>query len=148
MLKVTVELLPFGQESGRKTLLEVDIGNIGPAGFDKYNYSYNISGDPWRGVDPYTSGHVFGYDRNKPLVNLLSEVFTSAVEPEVSPDQLDMLNFAKTLHSRYEKHARAGKEGWEGCDIEYLWELLDKNAQELDPVDVGVLAWMIYERTT
>lgn len=142
MLKVTVEVHPFGSAPDAYKVLEADIWNAGHNRLDPftYDYGYTISGPSWRGVSPAAQGEVKGYDRNQPLSDLLHIVFAK-------PEDRLMKHFSAEMRSRFEMHAENGKAGWEGCDIEYLWELLDKNAQQLDPIDVGVLAWMIYERT-
>ena len=78
MLRVTVELVPFGLETMKKAILTTTIANVGKAGPDSYNYYYSLTGETWQGKSPDAEGDILNHDRNQPLVNLLAEVFKDA----------------------------------------------------------------------
>jgi len=82
MLRVTVEIVPFGFESIKRTLYEMEIINIGEEGITytkkgEPRYSYSVrTKNPGDGK-PETVRHgvlVRKFDRNKPLVVLLKKI--------------------------------------------------------------------------
>lgn len=80
MLRVKVELEPFGRTIGGKQLAEIRIWNTTGKGFTaKHNYEYEIvEPEPIDGYAPYIrKGTIRGYDRNQPVVELLKAVLNN-----------------------------------------------------------------------
>lgn len=73
MLRVTVELVPYGMENWKVNLLEMSIANEGKNDFDDrlYDYSVNYTLD---GV--YRQTQVKGLNREVPIDNFLFQVLT------------------------------------------------------------------------
>ena len=77
MLRVTVELVPFGRQERATPIAVMVIGNIG---IDEKGYSYSyIYKEPKPIVGPpiSISGILTGYDRNNNVMNLLREILTN-----------------------------------------------------------------------
>lgn len=66
MLKVTVELLPFGGEEGKKTLLTFDIANDGTGTYERGNYKVRRSHN-----EEWIEGIVKDYPRTSYNVRVL-----------------------------------------------------------------------------
>jgi hypothetical protein len=78
MLRVKIELEPFGMTIGGKQLAEIRIWNTTGKGFTaKHNYDYEIyEPEPIAGSPVIKRGSIRGYDRNKPVTELLKKVLT------------------------------------------------------------------------
>lgn len=60
MIRVTIELFPFGEESRRQVLAEVDIANDGTGDNHTGNYKYKVRN---KGGADWKSGAVRGFRR-------------------------------------------------------------------------------------
>lgn len=79
MLRVKIELEPFGMTINSKTLAEIKIWNTTGAGFTaKHNYEYEMLEPAPMGHDGpiMKRGSIKGYDRNQPVTELLKLVLT------------------------------------------------------------------------
>ncbi len=70
MLRVKVEIVPFGMESCAKELAEIIIINTGKGDHDIGEYRYTIEGT---GADA-SCGEIHNFDRRRGSVELLKEV--------------------------------------------------------------------------
>jgi len=81
MLRVTVDLVPFGCEDIKKNLYTLEIANIGWLGVTidkngKKGYSYRVRSIDEKGKKKDHGIMVKGFDRDKPayeLINLITE---------------------------------------------------------------------------
>jgi hypothetical protein len=79
MLRVKIELEPFGMTIGGKQLAEIRIWNSTGKGYTaKHNYEYEIyEPEPLSQDKPIMKrGSIRGYDRNQPVLELLKRVLT------------------------------------------------------------------------
>lgn len=78
MLKVTVELFPFGDETRRKTISTFDIANDGKGSFEKGNYifrSESLTGGTWSKT--LVSNHDRKEDVERLIMKVLNEFYAS-----------------------------------------------------------------------
>lgn len=82
MLRVKVELEPFGMTINGKQLAEVRIWNSTGKGLtSKHNYEYElIEPNPLVGPAIIRRGSIVGYNREQPVVNLVSKVLQEALD--------------------------------------------------------------------
>ena len=81
MLRVTVDLVPFGLEKSKRTLYTMEIGNIGDRGV-----TYTKSGDPrfsYKVRSIRDDGEVIehgtvikGFDRKRPFKDLIKKIIS------------------------------------------------------------------------
>ena len=78
MLKVIVELHPFGDSVQKKVIDELYIGNVGMSGPNESNYHFWINKDP-RGTIPRIkpTGKVEKFDRERGAIELIYECVKS-----------------------------------------------------------------------
>jgi hypothetical protein len=76
MLRVKVELEPFGMTIGGKQLAEIRIWNSTGKGLTtKHNYEYEVyEPTPLDGEPIMKRGSITGYDRKQPVLNLVNTV--------------------------------------------------------------------------
>lgn len=77
MLRVKIELEPFGMTLNGKQLAEIRIWNSTGKGLTtKHNYEYELyEPSPLGNSGPIMKrGNIKGYDRNQPVIELLREV--------------------------------------------------------------------------
>jgi hypothetical protein len=82
MIRVKVDLEPFGMTINGKQLAEVRIWNATGKGLAaKHNYEYElIEPTPLSGPPVIRRGSIMGYDRNQPVFNLVSKVLQDALD--------------------------------------------------------------------
>lgn len=82
MLRVKVDLEPFGMTINGKQLAEVRIWNSTGKGLtSKHNYEYElIEPNPLVGPAIIRRGSITGYNRDQPVVNLVSKVLQEALD--------------------------------------------------------------------
>jgi hypothetical protein len=69
-LRITIEIVPFGEEDKKRTLGVANISNVD--GDRICNYEYVFTGNFGE-----ASGHIFNHDRNDGAIELIQRVFTS-----------------------------------------------------------------------
>lgn len=77
MIRVTIDLEPFGMTINKKTLAEVRIWNSTTKGLAaKHNYEYEaLEPNPMGRSGPIMArGSIRGYDREQPVMNLVTKV--------------------------------------------------------------------------
>jgi hypothetical protein len=76
MIRVKVDLEPFGMTIGGKQLAEIRIWNSTGKGLAaKHNYEYEIyEPTPLEGQPIMKRGSIKGYNRKQPVLNLVNEV--------------------------------------------------------------------------
>jgi len=77
MIKITVELHPFGLESEKRTLLEGIIWNDASGTLEVGNYKYTMHKDK-----KIFNGEVKNHNRAEPVQNLLMNVFNNISKKE------------------------------------------------------------------
>ena len=82
MLRVKVDLEPFGMTINGKQLAEVRIWNSTGRGLtSKHNYEYELmEPSPLVGPAIIRRGSLTGYDREQPVLNLVSKVLQEALD--------------------------------------------------------------------
>ena len=82
MIRVKVELEPFGMTINGKQLAELRIWNATGKGLTtKLNYEYElIEPNPIAGDPIMARGSINGYDRQQPVLNLVSKVLQEALD--------------------------------------------------------------------
>jgi len=82
MLRVKVDLEPFGMTINGKQLAEVRIWNSTGKGLtSKHNYEYELmEPNPLVGPAIIRRGSIRGYDREQPVLNLVMEVLQKALD--------------------------------------------------------------------
>jgi hypothetical protein len=82
MIRVKVELEPFGMTIGGKQLAEIRIWNSTARGLtSKHNYEYEmLEPNPLDGDPVMCRGSIKGYDRQQPVLNLVSKVLQEALD--------------------------------------------------------------------
>jgi hypothetical protein len=82
MIRVKVELEPYGMTIGGKQLAEIRIWNSTGKGFtSKHNYEYEmLEPNPLAGDPVMCRGSIKGYDRHQPVLNLVTEVLKEALD--------------------------------------------------------------------
>jgi len=82
MIRVKVDLEPFGMTINGKQLAEVRIWNSTGRGYtSKHNYEYElIEPNPLVGDPVMCRGSLTGYDREQPVLNLVSKVLQDALD--------------------------------------------------------------------
>lgn len=88
MIRVTIELLPYGFETNKKTIGVVEIANDGQGTLTKGNYTYSLSKEPpiakTKGI--WKSGNITDFPRQKlGPYDLLYRVLKSAVGHRNNP---------------------------------------------------------------
>jgi len=80
MLRVKVELEPFGMTIGGKQLAEIRIWNTTGRGYTgSHNYEYEIyEPTPLTGEPLMKRGSISKYDRNQPVIELIKQVLNDA----------------------------------------------------------------------
>jgi len=74
MLRVTVDLVPFGMESCKRNLYTLNIANTGPT--EGGGYSYEVRSKDENGTEIDHGVVINGFDRSRPayeLINLVAE---------------------------------------------------------------------------
>lgn len=75
MLRITVELIPWGEESKKKTIAQAEIWNTLDRTKEGYSYGYKIEEGPG---NPYSienqGGTVIGHNRNSSVWKLINRV--------------------------------------------------------------------------
>lgn len=76
MLRIKVELEPYGMTIGKKTLAEIKIWNTTGGGYTgSHKYEYEIyEPSPLVGNPILKKGSIVKYDRKQPVINLLKKV--------------------------------------------------------------------------
>jgi len=82
MIRVKVDLEPFGMTINGKQLAEIRIWNSTGEGYtSKHNYEYEmIEPNPIAGDPVMCRGSIKGYNRHQPVFNLISEVLQDALD--------------------------------------------------------------------
>jgi hypothetical protein len=82
MIRVKIDLEPFGMTINGKQLAEIRIWNSTGKGLTtKHNYEYEmIEPNPIAGDPILARGKITGYDRHQPVLNLVSEVLQEALD--------------------------------------------------------------------
>lgn len=82
MIRVKVDLEPFGMTINGKQLAEVRIWNSTGRGLtSKHNYEYELmEPSPLVGPAIIRRGSLTGYDREQPVLNLVSKVLQEALD--------------------------------------------------------------------
>ena len=76
MLRVTVELLPYGYEKGKRELARMHIGNDGTGDWHTGNYNVVLFGAGEHDKDePIIETRVEGHDRTQNVWALLKKIF-------------------------------------------------------------------------
>jgi len=80
MIRIKVDLEPFGMQINGKQLAEIRIWNSTTKGLTvKHNYEYEmIEPNPLNGPAIIRRGSLKGYDRNQPVFCLVKEVLNDA----------------------------------------------------------------------
>ena len=84
MLRVTVELVPFGQETGARKIVEMLIANDGDGDGTHCSYEGWISSDSWT-KDQARYGKVKDHDRRQSVWTLIAKM-GEACMPKFMPD--------------------------------------------------------------
>lgn len=76
MIRVTVDLEPFGMTINKKTLAEIRIWNATARGLTtKHDYEYEaLEPNPLGGGPIMARGSIRKYDRDQPVLNLVTKV--------------------------------------------------------------------------
>ena len=74
MIKITVELFPFGDESSKKTLLKDIIGNDTTEQLEVGNYKYTFSNDKKKIFNGEVKNHIRAEPIQKLLINVLNDI--------------------------------------------------------------------------
>jgi len=76
MIRVTVDLEPFGMTINKKTLAEIRIWNSTGRGYTaKHNYEYEaLEPNPLGGNPILAKGSIRKYKRDQPVLNLVTKV--------------------------------------------------------------------------
>lgn len=72
-----------------------------------------------------------------------------AAKYKIHPDDFAVDKFANAMKIKLAKKRDEGRAGWEDpaqCGIRFLWQLLHEHVAKGDPVDIGNLAMMIWNR--
>lgn len=82
MIRVKVDLEPYGMTINGKQLAEVRIWNSTGKGLTaKHNYEYELmEPNPLVGSPIIRRGSIKGYDRQQPVLNLVMEVLQEALD--------------------------------------------------------------------
>ena len=82
MIRVKVDLEPFGMTINGKQLAELRIWNSTGRGYTaKHNYEYELmEPNPLAGPAIIRRGSIKGYDREQPVFNLVSKVLQDALD--------------------------------------------------------------------
>jgi len=82
MIRVKVDLEPFGMTINGKQLAEIRIWNSTGKGLtSKHNYEYElIEPNPLVGPAIIRRGSITGYNRDQPVVSLVSKVLQEALD--------------------------------------------------------------------
>ena len=82
MIRVKVDLEPFGMTINGKQLAELRIWNSTGRGYTaKHNYEYELmEPNPLVGPAIIRRGSIKGYDREQPVFNLVSKVLQDALD--------------------------------------------------------------------
>jgi hypothetical protein len=83
MLRITVELVPLGDESRKRVLNTMVIANVNPGQFS--DYEGWTSADDWAG-DPEMFGMVKNHDRRKSVWELIASMYNNMVNKRQIPD--------------------------------------------------------------
>lgn len=73
MLRVTVELVPYGDETKKKKIGEMVLANTGDGTGEKGDYEAWTAPDNWSG-EPAKYGKLFGYDRSQSVWELVYQM--------------------------------------------------------------------------
>ena len=52
--------------------------------------------------------------------------------------------FSRAMRDKMETSRAKGREGWQTCPVDALWEMLHEHVSKGDPVDIANLAMMIW----
>ena len=82
MIRVKVDLEPFGMTINGKQLAELRIWNATGKGLtSKHNYEYELmEPNPLVGDPIMARGSIIGYDRKQPVLNLVMEALQDALD--------------------------------------------------------------------
>ena len=82
MIRVKVDLEPFGMTINGKQLAELRIWNATGKGLtSKHNYEYELmEPNPLVGDPIMARGSIIGYDRQQPVLNLVMEALQDALD--------------------------------------------------------------------
>jgi hypothetical protein len=100
MLRITVELIPFGVESKAKKIGELVIANAGSHQFEYGNFNYEgyIQKDAWSG-DPAMYCKIEGYDQSQSVWELIKQMITNARVEQPVPSE-DPKSLAQRLKQK------------------------------------------------
>jgi len=91
MLRITVELIPFGNEDQKKKIGEMVAANVSFSRENGNGYSYDawIAADNWSGT-PALFAQLKGYDRNQSVWELIRTLIEAArpVDPQEGNQRL------------------------------------------------------------
>jgi hypothetical protein len=81
MIRVTIDLIPYGFEDLKKPLSIIKIVNDGSGGRDTGNYRVGVAGETLGGWDVYaTDVPLKGFDRNRGYLACVSECLNALVK--------------------------------------------------------------------
>ena len=84
MIRVTIELIPFGNEQEAKKIAEMVIANDGTSQNGLNNYAAWVSGDTWTG-EPPAFGKVLKHDRTLSVWTLVKKAIDSIQKKKYNP---------------------------------------------------------------
>lgn len=87
MLEVDINLVPYGQQSEKRTIAKLNIGNVGGSrGFCDYIWTY-YEPSPIDGHGPINVfGKIMNYDRQAPVYKLIEAILNDvSMEVEFGP---------------------------------------------------------------
>ena len=102
MLKVRVELHPFGSEEDKREIETLYIANVGVTGYNRSMYDFWINHDPRvkvNGKRPKPDGHLPDFDRSRGSLQLIGECMQTLTKPKDS----EMLKLLKSLEKAFRK---------------------------------------------
>lgn len=85
MLRVTIELVPFGNEMAKKKIAEMVLANDGTGNPEKADYEAWTASNEWSG-EPARYGKLVGYDRSQSVWELIRLMLEAIRCEEHNPD--------------------------------------------------------------
>jgi hypothetical protein len=74
MLRITIELVPYGKEEYKRTIGSIEIGNDGTGDYRVGNYKYSISDETGK-----IKGKLEGHNRLKSVFHLLRDILNKSI---------------------------------------------------------------------
>ena len=75
MFRVTIEIVPFGDETKKRTLYKIEGANIGTDAFD--HADYEVTSESERGI---VQLDIEDFDRKKGILKLVKEIIKKLIE--------------------------------------------------------------------